>query len=341
MSTTTSTRKRPQCHRCHTKMQGHRRKAGRFVCPDATVSPEPSSPISERDHLLSKPSPEDALSVRSKSHSTSLPSPPLSPSSSVGASPSPVSPPAYTATPFKPPATTTWHWKNPNWQSPPHKPGCCSPVRAGRQVSLTPTEPNTEYHYEPSPLIDSGTLQSLKEEPLEDDHGYDALSAGRVHAGLDMSHGATDPLGEFTPAHSNSLSPRPWSSFSQSPVTEASLGTVLRESTPLFKVFRTRCEDIAAVTRTAVQEGKYACAIDAPSHYPGTARISREKARGTRWVLMSDQEDDLRYALDCQQRSMPGTLLVNEQWARGMGFLEVAFAGLVGGLVVACGLRYL
>ncbi|KAI6130284.1 hypothetical protein EDD16DRAFT_1515483 [Pisolithus croceorrhizus] len=296
----TSDRKRPQCHQCGTMMRGHKRQGrGKYICPDSSIS----STDTDKDRAASEFNVTESLSTRSHSSSTPLPSPPVS----LSPSPSPVPPPAYTPT-FKPPPGSSWHWKNPNWKSPPRNSGFRGLPELDRS-SLTPTEPNTEYQasIQGDHFASSVTLQEVKQE----------LTGGSE------------------PVH------RSWSPWSHSSGSSDNLSGVLRAGTPLFNVVRTRRRDIPKLTRAAEEEGKHMCIIDAPPSYPGTAKLPREKANGTVWVLVSDREDDLRYALDCQQRGMPGALLFDQQTAKRSGILEVVFASFVGGFIVALGFKYL
>ncbi|KIJ20403.1 hypothetical protein PAXINDRAFT_160985 [Paxillus involutus ATCC 200175] len=315
MSTSTSLRRRPHCHKCGSLMQGHRRKSGTLICPDE-LSLFTGTITSSRN-----------------SHSTPFPSPPAS----SGGSPPP-SPPPYTdfcpalETPtFKAPPGDRWHWKNPNWVSPPRKMRLHSPNDLERD-SLAPTEPLTEpdasYRF-PS------TVHEEEEGHAENASWSDNLSNKEND---DPVNGAEY---EYLPAPSNSLSPRPWTPFSQSPVTDVSLNTVLRASTPLFKVFRTPREDLDDVRRTAEREGKHVGIIDAPPAHLATTKVPREKAAGSVWVLVSDRIEDLKYAIDSQQRGMPGAFFPEEQQHRGMGFFQVALAGVMGGLVVTVGLSFM
>ncbi|KAI5987767.1 hypothetical protein EDC04DRAFT_1471522 [Pisolithus marmoratus] len=327
----TSSRKRPQCHQCGTMMQGHTRKGrGRFICPDSSIS----TTSTDKDRAAPEASVAESLSTRSHLSSTPLPSPPVSQSPS----PCPVPPPAYTPT-FKPPPGNSWHWKNPNWKSPPRHLGFGTPAQLERG-SLTPTELNTEYQasIQGDRFASSTTLQEVKQE-FNDDN--EALWGVGNDDDDDLGSTQSDYFSGFTPTPMDTQSPRSWSPWSHSSDSNDNLSGVLRASTPLFKVFRTRRGDIPKVTHTAEEEGKHVCIIDAPPSYPGTAKLPREKANGTVWVLVSDREDDLRYALDCQQRGMPGTLVFDEQMAKRNGILEVVFASLVGGLVVALGFKYL
>ncbi|KIJ69929.1 hypothetical protein HYDPIDRAFT_23085 [Hydnomerulius pinastri MD-312] len=314
MSTTASLRKRPHCHKCGSLMQGHRRKHGTLICPDQ----------------------QSLFSETAKSHSTPLPSPPASTGGSPPATPTPESTPERARGGFKPPPGDHWHWRNPNWVSPPCKTRLHSPSDLDRG-SLAPTEPLTEYQashkgsYYPVPR----TLHEQEEEvPVEDGSWADDLNNEEDYDSQNSEQY------EYFPYPSNSLSPRPWNSFSQSPVTDISLNTALRASTPLFKVFRTPREDLPEVTRIAQREGKHVGIMNTPPAHLATAKIPREKADGTVWVLVSDREEDLQYAIDSQQRGMPGTLFPEEQH-RGMGFLQVALAGIMGGLMVTCGLAFL
>ncbi|KAH0839800.1 hypothetical protein J3R83DRAFT_745 [Lanmaoa asiatica] len=318
MSTSTSLRRRPHCHKCGLPMQGHRRKNGTFVCPEET------SIFTE------------TLSSTRKSHSTPLPSPPASPVGSPHASPppSPGFSPVREKPVFNPPPGDRWHWKNPNWVSPPHKMRLYTPSD-GERGSLTPTEPVTE------PIASQwGThlSQSVIREEEEEENSSASWSENVDEKDNDVQNGEEF---EFFPHHSNSLSPRLRSPFSQSPVTDTSLNTALRASTPLFKVFRTPREDLDRVRRTAQREGKHVAIINAPLAHRAMARVPVDKATGTVWVVVSDRVEDLKYAIDSQQGSMPGTFFPEEPQTRGMGFFQVVVAGVLGGLTVAVGLACL
>jgi len=299
-------------------MQGHRRKNGTFVCP------EEASILTE------------TVSSTYKSHSTPLPSPPASPGGSPRASPPPSSEsfsPAREKPIFNPPPGNRWHWRNPNWVSPPRKMRLYTPSDWERG-SLTPTEPVTE------PIVGQrGTHLSLNVVRDREDKDISASWSKDVDAEDNDVHNEAEF--EYFPRHSNSLSPGPWLPFSQSPVTDISLDTALRASTPLFKVFRTPFEDLDGVRRTAQREGKHVAIIDTPPAHRAMARVPTDKANGTVWVVVSDRIEDLKYAIDSQQGGMPGTFFPEEPQIRGMGFFQVVVAGVLGGLMVAVGLACL
>jgi len=81
--------------------------------------------------------------------------------------------------------------------------------------------------------------------------------------------------------------------------------------------------------------------MNAPPAHRAIARVPTDKANGTVWVVVSDRIEDLKYAIDSQQGGMPGTFFPEESQTRGMGFFQVAFAGVLGGLMVAVGLACL
>ena len=201
--------------------------------------------------------------------------------------------------------------------------------------SLTPTEPLTE------PIVSQrGTHLSpnvIREEEEEGD------LSGSWSKNPDEEDNDVPHEGEFQYfyPHSNSPYPRPWSPFSQSPVTDISLDTALRASTPLFKVFRTPLEDLDGVKRTAQRDGKHVAIINTPPAHRAMARVPTDKANGTVWVVVSDRIEDLKYAIDSQQGGMPGTFFSEEPQIRGMGFFQVVIAGVLGGLMVAVGLACL
>ncbi|KAF9238779.1 hypothetical protein BU15DRAFT_47334 [Melanogaster broomeanus] len=321
MSTTASLRRRPHCHKCGSLMQGHRRRGGTLICPDE-VSFCTGTATSSR-----------------KSHSTTLPSPPASPGGSPAASPppSPEISPAREKFTFKPPPGDRWHWRNPNWVSPPRKLRLHSPNDDLERDSLAPTEPITEHNARQSGSYFSPSAIHEEEEEEEEQGGHAVDASWSDNLSNKENY---DPEGYF-PAHSNSLSPRPWTPFSQSPITDISLNTALRASTPLFKVFRTPREDLDEVRRTAQREGKHVGVINAPPAHLATAKVPREKADGTVWVLVCDRVEDLKYAIDSQQGGMPGTFFPEGPQRMGMGFFQVALAGVMGGLMVAVGLAFM
>lgn len=278
----------------------------------------------------------ETVSNTYKSHSTPLPSPPASPGGSPRTSPQPFEGfvPAREKPVFKPPPGDRWHWRNPNWVSPPHKMRLYTPSD-GERGSLTPTEPVTE------PLaIQRGTHLSPNLVREEEEEGDLSASWSRIADEEDNDLHNEEDFEDF-PRHSNSLSPRPWTPFSQTPVTDISLDTALRASTPLFKVFRTPLEDLDGVKRTAQREGKHVAILNAPPAHRAMAKVPADKVNGTVWVVVSDSVEDLKYAIDSQQVGMPGTFFPEEPAIRGVGFFQVVVAGALGGLVVAAGLACL
>ena len=274
----------------------------------------------------------ESITSARKSHSTPLPSPPASPGGSPHASPppSPGLSPVHAKPVFKPPPGQRWHWKNPNWVSPPRKMRLYAPSDWERS-SLAPTEPVTE----PTASQRGTRLSSTMIQTEEVEEGnrsvpwFKSDDDGQGGEEYEYSH------------HSNSLSPRLWSPFSQSPVTDISLNTALRASTPLFNVFRTPREDLDDIIRTAQREGKHVAIINAPPAYRAVTEVSTDRVDSTAWVVVSDRMEDLQYAIDSQQGGMPGTFFLEEPLVRRMGFLQVMAAGVVGGLVVAAGLACL
>ena len=270
-----------------------------------------------------------------KTHSTPLPSPPASPGGSPRASP-PLSQgfsPAREQPVFRPPPGKRWHWRNPNWVSPPRKMRLYTPSD-GECGSLTPTEPITE------PIANQrGTYLSPSVIREEEEENLSASWSKNVDE--EDSNVQNGEEFEYFPRHSNSLSPRPWSPFCQSPVTEINLDTALRASTPLFKVFRTPLEDLDGIRRTAQHDGKHVAIINAPPAHRAMARVPTDKANGTVWVVVSDRVEDLKYAIDSQQGGLPGTFFPEEPQTRGISFFQVVVAGVLGGLMVAVGLACL
>ena len=299
-------------------MQGHKRKNGTFVCPEET------SFFTE------------TVSSTRKNHSTPLPSPPASPGGSPHASlpPYPSFAPVREKPVFKAPPGKRWHWRNPNWVSPPHKMRLYTPSDWERG-SLTPTEPVTE-------PIASQRRTHLSPNVIREEEEEESPDVSWSRDVEEEDNDAQNP-GEFGffAHHSNSLSPRLQSPFSQSPVTDISLNTALQDSTPLFKVFCTPREDLDGVKRIAQREGKHIAIINAPLAHHAMAGVPTDKANGTVWVIVSDRVEDLKYAIDSQQRGMPGTFFPEEPQTGGVGFFQVVVAGVLGGLMVAVGLACL
>jgi hypothetical protein len=191
MSTSTSLRRRPHCHKCGSPMQGHRRKNGTFVCPGETS-------------IFT----ETVSSIR-KSHSTPLPSPPASPGGSPRASPPPSQgfSPVHEKPIFNPPPGKRWHWRNPNWVSPPRKMRLYTPSDWERG-SLTPTEPVTD------PIgSQRGTHLSPNVIREEEEEGNHSASWSKSLDEEDNGVPNEDEF-EYFHRHSHSLSPRAWSPFS-------------------------------------------------------------------------------------------------------------------------------
>ncbi|KAH7931331.1 hypothetical protein BV22DRAFT_1190614 [Leucogyrophana mollusca] len=332
-------RKRPHCTKCGGLMAGHTRDGGSFVCPDA------------RQFLSPKPEPRE-VSLRD-SPAESLPSPPASP------------PPQST---FQIPPGNKWHWRNPNWFSPPSKKRQSTPSES--RQSLAPTEPASEFgdygrerafftlpRYATAGGMCAGERRSLTptEPATEDDEGSDYEKENSPFYERENSpfYDEPDPLyyhpgerflqpREDSPEYYGSPGsppPRPWSPLSQSPVVDISLQTALRGSSPLFSTFRVPREDLQKVHQTAEREGKYVGVMEAP---PGQSEnIPQEKADGTVWVVVGYDEAHVRHIVQMQQMSLPGAMERPAGNSRELGFFQLALAGIVGGFMVTCGLAFL
>lgn len=331
------------CHKCGSTMAGHTRKNNIFVCPGSA------------ERTLHIPLPSDSP------------------------------PPTYEFHGFQVPPGDRWHWRNPNWVSPPRE---RLHEDAHRDASLTPTEPLSDGE----PGKENIAPFSVRGSPAPDYPAdeWDDDSDPLYHY-PNFSVKEESPESQFdtyTSGYTNSPPPREWSPFSQSPITDISLNTALRAGTPLYSVYRVPRQDIPKVQRTAQREGKLFSVMKAPPAHP--AKIPREKSQETVWVILSDREEDLRYAVHSQR--MPGALtqgstadfslpqsnaaapvmqsapfsnvvdqpaaqhvLHNETFDQSMysipgelgvqghlrtaghGFLQMAFAGIIGGLVVTYG----
>ncbi|KAG1815685.1 uncharacterized protein BJ212DRAFT_1272666 [Suillus subaureus] len=210
-------------------------------------------------------------------------------------------PPTYEFHGFQVPPGDRWHWRNPNWVSPPRE---RPHEKAHRDVSLTPTEP----------LSDEGPgKENISPFPMEHSPSPDYTS--------DDWAGSSDSLDYYPNFSIKEESPEPH------------LNTALRGGTPLYSVYRVPRQDVPKVQRTAQREGKLFSVMTAPPAH--LAKIPREKSRETVWVILSDREEDLQYA---SMYSIPGGLAVQENLrSAGHGFLQMAFAGIIGGLVVTYG----
>lgn len=335
----TSQRKRPRCHRCGSTMAGHTRKNNMFICP---------GPAERKSRI--------AL-------------PPDTP------------PPTYEFHGFQVPPGDRWHWRNPNWVSPPRE---RPHEKIHRDVSLTPTEPLSDDGLGKENISPLATEHSPSPEYSSDDWAGSADALG-YYPDFSIKEESPEPqFDTYISGCSHSPPPREWSSFSQSPITDVSLNTALRAGTPLYSVYRVPREDIPKVKRTARREGKLLSVMNAPPAH--LAKIPREKSRETVWVILSDREEDLQYAVHSQAMpgafaqgttadfsnsrnnavgpamqnapfcdavdqpvmrnstfdqsmySLPGGLAVQENLrSAGRGFLQMAFAGIIGGLVVTYG----
>ncbi|OAX44062.1 hypothetical protein K503DRAFT_581452 [Rhizopogon vinicolor AM-OR11-026] len=341
----TSQRKRPMCHRCWSTMAGHTRKNKMIICPT------PSSRSAENSLPLSSPDSPPPTYDSSEYHG------------------------------FQVPSGDRWHWRNPNWVSPPREEPQEDTLR---NASLAPTEPLSEPEKENFPLAVEGS--SATNSPTNEwaDHA-DALNH---YPDFSIKREEETPEADIYTGYSGSPSPRAWSSFSQSPITDISLNTALRGGTPLYSVYRVPRQDVPKVQRTAQREGKLFSVMNAPPAH--LAKIPREKSRETVWVILSDREEDLRYAVHSQRMpgalaqdssdgfddprgdavapvmqntpfgngvnhsapqhilrtvtfdrsmdSMPGGLVgYGQLQSSGHGFLQMAFAGIIGGLIVNYG----
>ncbi|KAH7916798.1 hypothetical protein BJ138DRAFT_995246 [Hygrophoropsis aurantiaca] len=287
-------RKRPHCTKCGNLMAGHTRNGGSFVCPD------------EFEFMTPKPEPRD-------SSLSPLPSPPESPSGSPSGSPAPQST-------FQVPPGNKWHWRNPNWFSPPRKKRQDTPGED--RLSLVPTEPASDFgDFEREPFLNL-PVHDYYPQHYDEPYSYEREDTPPLYYSTD-----------------HSPSPRPWSPFSQSPVVDISLQTALRGSSPLFTTFRVPREDLESVHRTAEREGKYLGVMEAPPGQNGN--IPQEKADGTVWVVVGYNEDQVKHIVHTQQTSLELPSKGVQGRGSEMGFVQLALAGILGGFIVTCGLAFL
>lgn len=330
------------CHKCGSTMAGHTRKNNMFVCPGPAER--------KLHHLLSPDTP----------------------------------PPTYEFHGFQVPPGDRWHWRNPNWVSPPRE---RPHEKAHRDVSLTPTEPLSDE----GPGKENISPFAMEHSPSPDypDDDWAGSSGPLDYPNFSIKEESPESqFDTYISGCSHSPPPREWSSFSQSPVTDISLNTALRAGTPLYSVYRVPRQDVPKVQRTAQREGKLLSVMKAPPAH--LAKIPREKSQETVWVILSDREEDLQYAVHSQRMpgafaqgttadfsdpkgnavapvmqnapfcnavcqpaaqhvmrnatfdqsiySIPGGLAVQANLrSAGQGFLQMAFAGIIGGLVVTYG----
>ncbi|KAG2156336.1 hypothetical protein DEU56DRAFT_230434 [Suillus clintonianus] len=340
----TSRRKRPMCHKCLSTMAGHTRKNNIFVCPGSAE---------RTTQLLSPDTP----------------------------------PPTYEFHGFQVPPGDRWHWRNPNWVSPPRE---RPHEKTHSYVSLTPTEPLSEGE-SGKENISPFTVEDSPTPSYSDDDWVGSSDPLYHYPNFSIKEESPEPQSDaYISDYSNTPPPREWSPFSQSPITDISLNTALRAGTPLYSVYRVPRQDVPKVQRTAQREGKLLSVMTAPPAH--LAKIPREKSQETVWVILSDREEDLRYAVHSQRMpgafaqdtavnsvdfsvpksnaaapimqnapfcdtvdqtaqhvmrnttfdqsmySIPGGMAVQQPLrTAGLGFLQMAFAGIIGGLVVTYG----
>lgn len=324
------------CHRCGSTMAGHTRKNNMFICP---------GPAESKTHLLLSPD---------------------------------TPPPTYEFHGFQVPPGDRWHWRNPNWVSPPRE---RPRENAHRDVSLTATEPLSD-EGPGKENISPFTMEHSPSPGYPGDGWVGSSDSLDYYPNFSIKEESPEPqFDTYISGCSHSPPPREWSPCSQSPITDISLNTALRAGTPLYSVYRVPRQDIPKVQRTAQREGKLLSVMTAPPAH--LAKIPREKSRETVWVILSDREEDLQYAVHSQRMpgafaqgttadlsdpksnavapvtqnapfydtvdkrnatfdqsmySIPGGLAVQENLrSAGHGFLQMAFAGIIGGLVVIYG----
>ncbi|KAF8638573.1 hypothetical protein AX17_002115 [Amanita inopinata Kibby_2008] len=303
----TSARKKPHCRTCGMPMEGHKRARGSPVCPNATEGTPSWEPSSEP---LSSPSPppKPLTRVTPERHRHPIKLPESS------SKPIKASEPLKLRAPVVIPENGPWHWRNPNWvESPPPPPRLPSPV-----ASLVPTVLVDE---------DGNTIRGSKCGSDDDEEGS-AVANGEATSSMLM-----DRLAEL--------------------------------SKPVVSIFNTRFEDIPQIQDTARRLGIYSGVVHVPK--PNSRlRGAGQKVEGSRadmtvaaaytrakklkkpvgreyswWLIMGQSKTNVQHLVDVQQRGVPCTIAEEKELTEGpkmiTGF-QMIILGLIGGLVVLCGL---
>ncbi|EGN92030.1 hypothetical protein SERLA73DRAFT_79916 [Serpula lacrymans var. lacrymans S7.3] len=204
---------------------------------------------------------------------------------------------------FQLPEGNRWHWRNPNWMSPARKPLGRTP---SDEHSLVPTEPLTETN-------GSSEKENLPVHRMNPQIGYDGEGSPPYYAGD----------GERSP------SPQ---------LYESPLDDVLGNSIPLAAVFSSPRAEVPLIRQVARREGVHIGFAQAPSHDEMGRAVPELDGHHSCWVVVGSDEFAVKHILDLQRSKMPGMLVTKEEAWAPVGFFHLAFAGVVGGLVVIFGL---
>lgn len=121
---------------------------------------------------------------------------------------------------------------------------------------------------------------------------------------------------------------------------------------PMLTIFRTKDKDLAKMQETAVRMGVHYGIMTPPNTPPNKKTLNRNQNLSTPltrndswWVVMGQSASFVQEVIDACQKGMPGTIAKDESELREpfrtTTFLQLVFAGLVGGCVVVCGLSML
>ncbi|EIW76200.1 hypothetical protein CONPUDRAFT_139634 [Coniophora puteana RWD-64-598 SS2] len=353
-------RKRPKCHKCGMLMAGHKRRSGMILCPGTDDEYEGST-ISAEDVLQAGASGSGTAVERDSTPDSSLPSPPASPgpkpNNGLG------SPERPTTPTFKVPQDKSiWHWRNPNWESPPRT---TVTRRSPRSLvgflngSLVPTELASNTNDQRTELNSVAANTDEKENVptyrlpasypnpanLQTPLDYEDMfsNPGRVPSplyaaeGPIISGGAQYGYGEEEEEESSrpygpdrELEPEEYGSQISSDAFDSI------ES--LFRIIRAPRRDVPAITRAASRRGKYVAIVPTP---PSTqySRGAFDDVEDTVWLAIGDHPQAVHEAASMGERSMSNVGSMQSSSgstirSAGVGFLQVLFAGVVGGLAV-------
>ena len=120
---------------------------------------------------------------------------------------------------------------------------------------------------------------------------------------------------------------------------------------PMLTIFRTKDKDLAQMQETAVRMGVHYGIVTPPNTPPNRKTLNQKSTRNSTltrdnswWVVMGQSASFVQEVIDSCQKGMPGTIAKDSELTepfRTTTFLQLVFAGLVGGCVVVCGLSML
>ena len=120
---------------------------------------------------------------------------------------------------------------------------------------------------------------------------------------------------------------------------------------PMLTIFRTKDKDLAQMQETAVRMGVHYGIVTPPTTPPNKKTLNQKSTRNSTltrndswWVVMGQSASFVQEVIDSCQKGMPGTIAKDSELTepfRTTTFLQLVFAGLIGGCVVVCGLSML